>query len=758
MDTRKSKSNTKVLYRDKDHVHSFTSSESFSHGILPTKKHVIERIMHFKNFRTDEVANEVAKELHARWMWCNVYPLHFLTISKKIQDLVKLFSTLDRWPKVKRNGDSFKTKVDNFMEDADVLFDVFCSDDKQRRKLESEHQLRMNDDDYAFYNDQKGDRVGRCMNEVVELSTSDQKFIRRTTSYEGAATSVIEDPQAGYISDEGSTTTIESSSSVVSEFASSSRRDIDQNRRKWTNLARMCERYQLSDRAAAAIANSVLQDVGLISETNKSMVIDRSKLRRERDKCREEIREEEKVNTQFVDAVYFDGRKDATQVVRYGPNEKPYRSVQLEEHYSVVGEPGEYYLTHLTPINGKGRTIAEDIYKALKDTELEHNLSIVGTDGTASMTGKYNGSIRALEELFNRPLQWVVCLLHANELPLRHVFTKLDGTTNSPDTFTGPIGKNLNGTVSDWPVVAFKKISNPHFPELPQSVVDDLSTDQHYAYRICMAVILGSVDLDLQFLEVGPIVHSRWITLACRILRYFVSVEKPCLSLVLLAEFCIKVYFPSWFEIKKNNKLTHGSINFYNMVQRMVKLPNKKVREIALEVVQRNAFFAHPENVLLAMLGDSDEEIRRLGVNKIQSVRGKLATFNIPNDNFEGGHIVDEDAPNEVGVSDSSIRRYNLPVINLKAKSYYKMVDLNADDIILPPALMNFTDIQIEEMRIQPLDMKHPCHNQSVERHVKLVTEAASQVSGFKRRDGLIRQKIKSRKLMKVFDTKKQFA
>ena len=50
-----------------------------------------------------------------------------------------------------------------------------------------------------------------------------------------------------------------------------------------------------------------------------------------------------------------------------------------------------------------------------------------------------------------------------------------------------------------------------------------------------------------------------------------------------------------------------------------------------------------------------------------------------------------------------------------------------------------------------PLKLKHPCHNQKMQRHVKLVTEAAGAVAGFDRRDGLIRQRIRSRKLMKIF-------
>ena len=78
----------------------------------------------------------------------------------------------------------------------------------------------------------------------------------------------------------------------------------------------------------------------------------------------------------------------------------------------------------------------------------------------------------------------------------------LDGTTKSPDSFSGPIGKSLNGEVSSWPVAAhFKSIPNPHFVKLPVSVIEDLSADQHYAYKICSAVIEGVVDQRLAIFE-----------------------------------------------------------------------------------------------------------------------------------------------------------------------------------------------------------------------------------------------------------------
>jgi len=74
-----------------------------------------------------------------------------------------------------------------------------------------------------------------------------------------------------------------------------------------------------------------------------------------------------------------------------------------------------------------------------------------------------------------------------------------------------------------------------------------------------------------------------------------------------------------------------------------------------------------------------------------------------------------------------------------------------------PPAVMDLDDTSIVQMLTKPLVLQHSCHNQSVERHVKLVTEAASVVTRYEKRDGMIRQKIQSRLLMSKFDSKQKF-
>ena len=72
------------------------------------------------------------------------------------------------------------------------------------------------------------------------------------------------------------------------------------------------------------------------------------------------------------------------------------------------------------------------------------------------------------------------------------------------------------------------------------------------------------------------------------------------------------------------------------------------------------------------------------------------------------------------------------------AKTICKMISLELDTISEPPYTIDMTIEQIENFIQDPLELNQPCHNQGVECHVKLVTEASAAVSNFSRRDGMI--------------------
>ena len=78
------------------------------------------------------------------------------------------------------------------------------------------------------------------------------------------------------------------------------------------SVAELCDRALVSDRAAASIATAALKDAGLISGSDDTLVIDKSKIRRARKKSRSK-----KIATQSTEdplrTLFYDGRKDQTE-------------------------------------------------------------------------------------------------------------------------------------------------------------------------------------------------------------------------------------------------------------------------------------------------------------------------------------------------------------------------------------------------------------------------------------------------------------
>ena len=47
-------------------------------------------------------------------------------------------------------------------------------------------------------------------------------------------------------------------------------------------------------------------------------------------------------------------------------------------------------------------------------------------------------------------------------------------------------------------------------------------------------------------------------------------------------------------------------------------------QEISLKVVQKSTFFAHPKNVLIAIVSDKNENVCQSAVNKVQFLRRNM--------------------------------------------------------------------------------------------------------------------------------------
>ncbi|KAG7170172.1 hypothetical protein Hamer_G012424 [Homarus americanus] len=172
--------------------------------------------------------------------------------------------------------------------------------------------------------------------------------------------------------------------------------------------------------------------------------------------------------------------------------------------------------------------------------------------------GHKSGAICMIEIKLQRPVQWIICLLHGNELSLRHLIQELDGKTTGPMGFTGPVGKQLNNC---------EKLQITEFDAIPSPDTDiddaELSTDQKYLLGIYYsAVSRGSCSSALAARNQGKMAHSRWLTTANRFLCLYVSTSEPSSTFNEIVRFIMTVYTPIWFKIKKNSSFTEG-VKFY---------------------------------------------------------------------------------------------------------------------------------------------------------------------------------------------------
>ena len=91
-------------------------------------------------------------------------------------------------------------------------------------------------------------------------------------------------------------------------------------------------------------------------------------------------------------------------------------------------------MDHVTPDDVSARSIASELITCIIATNSEHTLQAVICDGTAVNTGRVSVVLKRLELFLEKPHQWIICLLHLNELPFPFLFDAIDGKTTGPTT------------------------------------------------------------------------------------------------------------------------------------------------------------------------------------------------------------------------------------------------------------------------------------------------------------------------------------
>ncbi|KAF0310017.1 Protein BANP [Amphibalanus amphitrite] len=471
----------------------------------------------------------------------------------------------------------------------------------------------------------------------------------------------------------------------------------DGNPDQFVNTALAAQRFGIPYHVVCAIVNGFQRDIGRISESDHEGMVDPSKIFRARQRVRDAMALVAKEHGP-IQALYFDGGQDESSIG------KP--TIRREEHVAVVAEPGSKYLTYFTPENGKTIRQAGQLLNIATDCDAD--VRALGCSGTAANTDRHSGVCR-LFELSQEPpraVHWFVCQLDANDLLLRAVLHYLDRLPAGAGS-SGPLVETASGEVHRLGVTAFRAVPGP-LPELSDQQVAELSSDQQILYRLARGVNDGKLldDSDAHG-EIGPVEDDRCLTLAARLLRVYIGTRSPTAELTELVEFLMGYYIPMWFHITANSACTSGALNVMRSIELLRKLPSG-LHDVIGRMVQSNAYWAHPEAVLLAMVADPDAAVRARAVELIQRCRQQLQ---------------------------EEVRPFKLPKVNFAATHYTELLDWEKELVTEPPLTANLTDSELQDICDQPLRVAaFPVHTEGAKRAVRVVHQADRAVFGEERR------------------------
>lgn len=331
-----------------------------------------------------------------------------VTYHGKYQSIIK--------PLKNRNTPFFKTKLSTFKNDADRLFDICSCKCVDNSSCKCERLRKVPQNEVSFLNDQRNERqmvIGRVDIQLTKKLAEKHNRTERL-KWQFQVSKENPEPCSSGLQQKLDSTALQPQDEITSSSAENLSDEqyicsYDQNKQeniknKQGNLtqmrvsllhtARAADLTGVSNRAAAKIATAVLEDINLVSERKSELVVDKNKIRRALAKNREKVEIQRNAENMYLEGLYFDGRKDQTLFQLEGRRVK-----KLEEHISLIQEPGSQYFGHVSvKTSSKAADLANGLISFINERQVDMSkLNVIGCDGTNTNTGWKGGVIRLLE-------------------------------------------------------------------------------------------------------------------------------------------------------------------------------------------------------------------------------------------------------------------------------------------------------------------------------------------------------------------------
>lgn len=285
-------------------------------------------------------------------------------------------------------------------------------------------------------------------------------------------------------------------------------------------------------------------------------------------------------------------------------------------------------------------------------------------------------------------------------------------------------------------IVKFRKIPVSNFPVFSSANRKDhskLNNDQDRFYSTCLALIHGDeshINL-IKHRKIGKIGHARWHTTIDRICTVYMTTEKPSKDLVILTQFGVKIYGQILFSTKLNPSFANGPRLYWEIANRInEQTPSGRyffpeiVRNSVIETLTNNSYWAHPENILIAMICDKNQQVQLEGIRLVGVARDNLKKIN----QIMSPQTRQRGRPRKQ--TNETVRSFIKPTpnnqfkLNFNANHYSMLVNLE-NNSFEPPMTVGLKLEELTKFKIPNLSN----NSQVVERYVQATCEEALHVS-----------------------------
>ena len=219
------------------------------------------------------------------------------------------------------------------------------------------------------------------------------------------------------------------------------------------------------------------------------------------------------------------------------------------------------------------------------------------------------------------------------------------------------------------------------------------------------------------------------LTAANRILIVYISIENPSDDLLIMSKYIINVYSRTWFAVEAQPIFTKTPNHIHNMTNNTKALNDQRIIDIVKRIISNNSYSLHSENLLCAMLNDERPSIRFKAAQRIIECRS---------------------------IDERTVRKFEKPIINFDAEEYFDLIDNEGtwlESVLTKHISTDYINNIVPVISFPP----YPSHTQSVERHIRLVSQTSKTIISADKRDVRINITLMERKLIPNFISKRDF-